>query len=98
MRPESCSTEFWRRQAAEEAVARIRRERPTTLSGRFAEIEKQRLVRLARAWLEQEKLRASFSVVATEDKRRVEIGGLVLTTRLDRVDQLADGQRIVIDY
>lgn len=86
------------RQAAEEAVARIRRDRPTILSGRFAAIEKQRLVRLARAWLEQEKLRGSFTVGATEDKRRVEIGGLALTTRLDRVDQLADGQRIVIDY
>ncbi len=86
------------RQAAEEAVARIKRDRPTTLSGRFAEIERQRLVRLARAWLEAEKLRGGFTVVATEDKRRVEIGGLGFNTRLDRVDQTQDGRRIVIDY
>jgi probable DNA repair protein len=32
-------------QAAEDAVARIRRERPTVLSGRFAAIEKRRLAR-----------------------------------------------------
>ncbi len=83
---------------AEEAVARIRRERPTVLSGRFAEIEKRRLVRLARAWLELEKQRGGFTVLATEDRRHLEIGGLALTARLDRVDETDDGRRIVIDY
>ena len=86
------------RQAAEDAVARIRRERPTVLSGRFAEIEKRRLARLTRAWLEVEKTRGGFTVLATEDKRRIEIGGLALNARLDRVDQTDDGRRIVIDY
>jgi probable DNA repair protein len=86
------------RQGAEEAIARIKRDRPTTLSGRFAEIEKQRLVCLARAWLDGEKQRGSFTVVATEDKRRVEIGGFGFNARLDRVDQVQDGRRIVIDY
>ncbi|MEK7875401.1 MAG: PD-(D/E)XK nuclease family protein, partial [Pseudomonadota bacterium] len=62
------------RQAADEAVARIKRDRPTILSGRFAEIEKRRLVRLARAWLEQEKTRGGFTVVATEERRHIEIG------------------------
>jgi len=84
--------------AAEDAVTRIRRERPTVLSGRFAEIEKRRLARLARAWLEVEKEREGFTVLATEDKRRIEIGGLALSARLDRVDQTDDGRRIVIDY
>jgi len=86
------------KQAAQDAVARIRRERPTTLSGRFAEIEKRRLVRLAREWLEYEKKRGGFTVVATEDKRHIEIGGLGLDSRLDRVDELEGGKRIVIDY
>ena len=84
--------------AAEAAVARIKRDRPTTLSGRFAEIEKQRLARLARAWLEHEKTRGGFTVVATEDKRHIKIGGLELNARLDRVDELESGERIVIDY
>lgn len=84
--------------AAEEAVARIRRERPTVLSGRFAGIERRRLARLAREWLEQEKKRSGFTVLATEDKRRIEIGGLVLNARLDRVDRADDGRVIVIDY
>jgi RecB family exonuclease len=84
--------------AAEDAVARIKRERPMTLSGRFAEIEKLRLVRLAREWLEFEKMRGGFTVIATEDKRHIEIGGLGLDSRLDRVDELEGGKRIVIDY
>ncbi len=85
-------------QAAAEAVARIRRDRPTVLSGRFAGIERRRLARLAREWLEQEKRRGGFTVLATEDKRRIEIGGLALNARLDRVDETEDGRRIVIDY
>jgi len=85
-------------EAADAAIARIRRDRPTTLSGRFAEIEKQRLVRLARNWLEHEKTRGGFSVVAIEAKRPVAIGGLQFNARLDRVDETDDGRRIIIDY
>ena len=84
--------------AAEEAIARIRRDRPASLSGRFAKIEQRRLVRLAREWLNEERKRSGFEVIAIEDKRSVEIGGLVLSTRLDRVDEFGDGRRIIIDY
>jgi probable DNA repair protein len=84
--------------AADAAMERIRRERPTTLSGRFADIEKRRLTGLARAWLEQDRRRGTFTVIAVEDKRGMGIGGLTLNARLDRVDETADGRRIVIDY
>lgn len=84
--------------AADVTMERIKRERPTILSGRFAGIEKRRLVGLARAWLEQDRRRGAFSVVAVEDRRVMAIGGLTLNARLDRVDETADGRRIVIDY
>lgn len=84
--------------AANAAMERIKRERPTTLSGRFADIEKRRLIGLARAWLEQDRRRGAFTVVAVEDKRGMAIGGLTLNARLDRVDETTDGRRIVIDY
>lgn len=84
--------------AAEGAIERIRRDRPTVLSGRFAEIEKRRLVALARAWLDEDRRRSPFSVIAVEDKRSMAIGGLELRARLDRVDETADGRRIIIDY
>lgn len=84
--------------AADAAMVRIRRERPTILSGRFADIEKRRLVNLAREWLEEDRKRGAFTVIAVEDKRGMSIGGLALNARLDRVDETADGRRIVIDY
>ena len=84
--------------AADAAVARQKRDRPTTLSGRFAEIEKRRLARLACDWLELERTRGDFSVMAIEAKHKIDIGGLHLGGRLDRVDETAEGDRIVIDY
>jgi len=87
-------------QAADEAVNRVKRDRPATLAGRFAEVEKARLARLARAWLEMEREARGddFTVASVEDKRSLVIGPLTLRGKLDRVDQLEDGRRIVIDY
>ena len=84
--------------AADAAMERIRRERPTALSGRFADIEKRRLMNLARAWLDEDRKRSAFTVLAVEDKRGMAIGGLQLNARLDRVDETPDGRRIIIDY
>jgi ATP-dependent helicase/nuclease subunit B len=84
--------------AAERAMAEERRRRPATLSGRFAEIERERLVRLAEASLDWDLRRPDFSVAAVEDKRAVALGPLALQLRLDRVDETAAGERIVIDY
>lgn len=86
--------------SADEAVTRVKRDRPATLAGRFAEVEKGRLVRLARAWLEMEREARGddFTVAAVEDKRSLVIGPLTLRGKLDRVDELEDGRRIVIDY
>jgi len=84
--------------AADAAMERIRRERPTALSGRFADIEKRRLMNLASVWLDEDRKRSAFTVLAVEDKRGMAIGGLQLNARLDRVDETADGRRIIIDY
>jgi probable DNA repair protein len=86
------------RRAADEAVAGEQRRRPATLAGRFAGIEKARLVRLARAWLALERARDDFTVLRVEDQRTVRVGPLTLDLRLDRVDEPDGGGRIVIDY
>jgi ATP-dependent helicase/nuclease subunit B len=83
--------------AAGDAVARMRRERPTALAGRFAAIEAERLARIAREWLEIERARGEFEVVAREDAREIAAGPLSLKARLDRVDDTSSG-RVVIDY
>jgi ATP-dependent helicase/nuclease subunit B len=83
---------------AEEAITRVRPSRPNILAGRFALIEQRRLVRLAREWLDEDRKREDFEVVSIEAKCRFELGGLTFSTRLDRVDELPDGRRVVIDY
>jgi probable DNA repair protein len=84
--------------AAKDAIASIQAYRLSKLSKRFTKIEHQRLVRLTLEWLNEEKKRGDFRVIAIEDKRSIKLGGLSLTTRLDRVDKLNDGRLIIIDY
>ena len=68
------------------------------LEGAFAAMEKARLEKLAREWLEVERLRAPFQVVQIEEKKQLKVGNLLLEGRIDRLDRLADGSHAVIDY
>jgi probable DNA repair protein len=65
---------------------------------RLREIERDRLAGLILEWLDVERQRAPFQVSALEDRREVELGGLKIKTRMDRVDQLPGGGQIIIDY
>jgi len=60
--------------------------------------ERQRLNRLLQQWLEFENQRRGFMVAELERAHRVEVQGLILDIRLDRVDRLADGRKFIIDY
>jgi probable DNA repair protein len=85
-------------ESAEQAIAAVRR-RADALSGRFGELERERLVRLARAWLDEERKRGvAFKVVSTELECEVEFGGVKVKGRLDRKDELESGGSVVIDY
>jgi len=61
-------------------------------------LEAERLQRLLNEWIKVELTRDAFIVVETEVKREIEVGGLTMRTRLDRVDELTGGERIIIDY
>ena len=65
---------------------------------RFAAIEQTRLERLVRDWLEIEKARKPFIVLPPEERQDVNVGGIALTIRADRIDRLEDGTHIVVDY
>lgn len=71
----------------------------TALKPRFAALERARLMRLITGWLELERSRAhEFEVVHTEKECALEIEGLPVKMYIDRIDQLADGSTLVIDY
>ena len=64
----------------------------------MAELERARLARLAREWLAVENERGDFEVVAREEKRTLKAGGLSFDGRIDRMDKLAAGGHVLIDY
>ncbi len=84
--------------AVNAALDEVARDHSQTLTGRFREIETQRLTRLLRAWLEEERPRAPFRVVSAEQNTTIKLGGLVVEGRMDRVDELDDGTRVILDY
>ncbi|HTT36272.1 MAG TPA: PD-(D/E)XK nuclease family protein [Burkholderiales bacterium] len=84
--------------AVDTAVERLRRERGDAMSDAFAALERERVAGLLGRLLEIEKLRAPFSVLARELPRTLELGGLSVETRVDRIDQLEGGGRVVLDY
>jgi ATP-dependent helicase/nuclease subunit B len=79
------------RQAADAAVKEL------GLEGRFAELERARLGRLALEWLEVEKARAPFEVLFIEKPQAIVVSGIELSGRIDRMDKVAGGHAL-IDY
>jgi probable DNA repair protein len=68
------------------------------IEGRFAELETQRLIRLAGDWLEVERQRTPFEVIHVEEKKTLDVGSLSFSGRIDRLDKLEDGSHALIDY
>lgn len=86
------------RRAVDGAIGARARTRSILRSPGFREIERARLQRLLGEWLSLEKQRAPFRVLARETRVEIRIGPLTLLTRMDRIDQLADGTQVLIDY
>ncbi len=85
--------------AANTALDKLRRQRPFTLAGRYGALERERIATLVCNWLRFERKRPEgFVVHALEACWRLEVGGLRLDARLDRVDRLDSGGYLVLDY
>ncbi|NJC87508.1 MAG: hypothetical protein FIB02_03095 [Desulfuromonas sp.] len=83
---------------AEQAIARLERERRCDLPPRQRQLELTRLTTLARDWLAEEAQRSPFEVVEIEKEHVETLGRLIIKTRVDRIDRLTDGRVAVIDY
>ncbi|MBC6427719.1 MAG: PD-(D/E)XK nuclease family protein [Cellvibrionales bacterium] len=64
----------------------------------IAALEARRIGQLAVEWLEFERGREGFAVELSEEPLAVDLGGLQFDLRLDRLDRLADGALLLIDY
>ncbi|MCM2263933.1 MAG: PD-(D/E)XK nuclease family protein [Desulfuromonadales bacterium] len=83
---------------AEQAIARLERERRCDIPPRQRQLELTRLIGLTREWLVEEVQRSPFEIVEIEKQHVETLGRLTITTRVDRIDRLADGRVAVIDY
>ena len=86
------------RGAVNGAVDDLCAKRPDIMTDAYAALERTRLITLLSRLAALEKTRAPFEVVACEQQRALEIGGVRLSARLDRVDQLQDDSQLILDY
>jgi len=82
----------------DQAIDSMARQNPDIFSPRFRRIESNRLKQLSLQWLAIEKQRADFKVVDFEKEVRHEINGINVHLLIDRIDELDDGRKMVIDY
>ena len=70
----------------------------THLGDNLCQLEIQRQSEIILNWLEIEKQRPAFTVEYIEESLSITIKGLVIELRIDRIDRLADGSLLIIDY
>ncbi|MEJ2699569.1 MAG: PD-(D/E)XK nuclease family protein [Desulfuromonadales bacterium] len=86
-------------EAIETALTPINRRTVRPLTAPLLEIEKERLCLLVREWLtEVEAKRTPFTVMELEREHQENFGGVSFRTRVDRIDELPDGDRLILDY
>ncbi len=64
----------------------------------FTKIEHDRLQQLIHKFIATEKQRDIFRVIATEQTIEANVADLNFSIRLDRVDEMSNGDRIIFDY
>ena len=85
--------------AVEQAQRTLTTSRRATLPPPVAAAEGARLAATLYGWLTAvERERTAFTVADTEDGATLQLAGLDLAFRIDRVDTLADGGAAIIDY
>lgn len=84
--------------SAQAAMGLLLGERQHHYSELFLQLEVDRLVRLSQTWIDHERERQPFLVVATEQEQIETIDDFELRMRVDRIDRLEDGSLLIIDY
>jgi len=85
--------------AVSSALQEFNAGREEVLTPRFIALEGERLQQLVAAWLEIEGQRSQpFRVISCEAAVDVEIEGIAVHLVVDRIDELVDGGRVILDY
>lgn len=84
--------------ARDAALEEFAKRSPLALTEAGRAIEAQCLERALKRWLAIERQRGGFTVTALEKPVELAFGGLELTGKIDRIDELEGGGSVVIDY
>ncbi len=85
--------------AAEKAIAEFTATQDETFSPAILSLEHERLCKLIFGWLSFEKsLQSPFHMVECEAEKKVNIGGIEVTLKIDRIHQLPEGGLVLVDY
>jgi probable DNA repair protein len=72
------------------------------LKPKFRQLEQERLQNILQNWLAHEKARPSFTVIAREQWRQINLGGINVRLQVDRIDQIQQPNQapaqVIIDY
>lgn len=82
----------------ETALKRMLTREPQLLKQIDQQLEHRRLLPLLMRWLAIEKQREPFSIHALEHKVELQLQPYHISMRIDRIDKLADGRYLIIDY
>lgn len=82
----------------EQAVASVKKKKAYTCNKLFLSLEKSRLKKVALKYLDIELARPTFEVIHIEFETQITINHFELNLRIDRIDQLENGDWLIIDY
>ncbi len=85
-------------QAVTAGIAQYCEKKSFIMLPQIVALEQYRLQQLLGAWLTLELQRADFTVQACEKKIPLDIAGIQVDVVIDRIDALADGHLVIIDY
>jgi len=85
-------------QALKRTLEKCKSKQHTALNQALLDLEYPRLHKIIQNWLNIEKKRAPFQVIARESRHPIQINQLSLRIQIDRVDKLSDGSFFIIDY
>lgn len=80
------------------AVTDMKQKQFHTMTDSFCALEEIRLQELLLQWLQEERQRGSFAVLASELDTRWHYAGLSLNLRIDRIDRTDSGELVLVDY
>jgi ATP-dependent helicase/nuclease subunit B len=87
--------------AVQTTLGKFATQRPHLIKTNFIAVEQQRLQHMLLSWLQLEKTRSPFKVIATEISQTIKLAELEMHLRIDRIDQLdqLDGDSyLILDY